>query len=252
MLYYMVRKIGWLLLLLGVVFTYIYFSGGIYAIDSKYRNRAVSDLVVEGADDPFDRVIDFEKLRGINSDVVGWLYMPDSSVDYPILIGSEDEYYLDRNIYGDYSPLGSIFGFSDVSRDLSDGHVMLFGHNMASNQMFGDLKKFVRSDEFRDSHRKFYVYLDRKVMEFDIFSIFVCDENDSMFAKGRELGSMEYMDFVGDIINRDRYSGYSLEGSSIDISDSQVFSLVTCYGRAGSTERLVVNGAVVREKYIIR
>lgn len=239
-------------LVLGGVFFYLYYNDGLYAIDSKYKNEAVRDIVVEETEDPLDRRIDFEKLKAINEDVVGWIYMPDSTIDYPILIGSEDETYLKKDIYKEYNPLGSIFSYSNTKKDLSDGHVMLFGHNMANNQMFGELRKFINSDEFKQEHRKFYIYLENKTLELDIASIFICSEDDIMFQIGRELGTSDYVEFVTSLLGRNKYFDYSLEGSKISITDSQIFSLVTCYGSEGTSERLVVNGGVVREKYYIR
>ena len=248
-----IRVVAYLFLVVSGICLYLYWNDGLYAIDSKFKNKAIQDLIVSEStsEDPLDRKIDFEKLRGINEDVVGWLYIPGTTVDYPILIGSDDESYLYNDINKEYNPLGSIFSYANTSRDLSDGHVMLFGHNMASSQMFGQLKKFVRDESFMHNNRKFYVYLDTKVMEFDIFSIFTCNENDDFFSVGRELGTMDYVDFVTDVIKRNVYSDYVIEDSKISSTDSQVFSLVTCHGSQGTSERLVVNGAVVREKYYI-
>lgn len=244
------KVLVWILFVCSGVFLYLYYSDGLYAIDSKYKNKAIKDTTVIESEDPFDRRIDFEKLKNINEDVVAWVYVPGTTVDYPVLIGDTDDEYLYNDIERKYNPLGSIFSYCKTKKDLSDGHVILFGHNMRTYQMFGELKKFLNTDYMKE-HRKFYVYTERKTLEFDIFSIFSCNENDDFFSTGRELGTAEYVSFLSELISRNKYSDYDIGDSSVSLSDSQVFSLATCYGVAGTSERLVVNGIAVKEKYII-
>lgn len=245
------RILAYGFIVLSVIFLYLYFSGGLHAVDSKYKNDAIRDVVVSETEDPLNRVIDFDKLKSINKDVVGWVYVPGTKIDYPILIGSKDDTYLNTDIEGKYNPLGSIFSYAKTKRDLSDGHVMLFGHNMRQQQMFGQLKKFVNDDEFRKNHKKFYVYTEKKTMEFDIISIFITDENNDFFTTGIELGTANFVNFVTKLLERNKFSDYSLQDSSFKLSDNQVFSLVTCYGSPGTPDRLVVSGSVIRERYII-
>lgn len=244
------RVIVWLLFICSGVFLYIYYSDGLYAIDSKYKNKAIKNTIVAEKENPFDRRINFDKLKSINKDVVGWVYIPGTTIDYPILIGSTDEEYLNKDIEGDYNPLGSIFSFSNTKRDLSDGHVILFGHNMRKFQMFGELRKFLNTDYMKE-HRKFYIYTERSTLEFDIFSIFSCDKDDDFFSTGRELGTAEFVSFLSEVVSRNSNSDYNIGSSSISLSDSQVFSLVTCNGSPGTSLRLTINGVLVREKYII-
>ena len=237
------------LFLISGVFLYLAFNEGFYSLDTKFKNNAIREVVVQETEDPLNRNIDFEKLKGMNEDVVAWVYIPGTTVDYPILIGDSDEEYLYKDIDGNYNPLGSIFSYSKTKRDLSDGHVFLFGHNMRQYQMFGEIRKFLNTD-YMQEHRKFYVYTERKTVEYDIFSIFSCNENDDFFTMGIELGTADYVTMLDSIINRNVNSDYELGSSSIKWSDSQVVSLVTCNGVEGTTERLTVNGIAVREKYI--
>lgn len=245
------RIVSVICLVLGGIFFYLYINKGFYALDSKYKNNAVRDVViVADTEDPLNRKIDFEKLRAINKDVAGWIYVPGTTIDYPILIGEEDETYLNRDIHKEYSPLGSIFSYSDTPRDFSNAHTILFGHNMLKLQMFGELRKFLNNDYMRE-HRKFYVYTDRKTLEFDIFSIFICEETDEFFYSGRELGTADYFSFLSEVVGRNVYSDYNLGDTSLNLADTEMFSLVTCNGAEGTTSRLVVNGVSTRQKYII-
>lgn len=242
-------NIAILILILSGVFYYLYYNDGLYSLDNKYNNDAIRDLVVGEEENPLDRSIDFENLKAINSDVKAWVYIPGTTIDYPVLIGSEDETYINKNIDKKYNPLGSIFSYANTK--LEDGHMMFFGHNMKRHQMFGELKKFLDKDYMR-KHKKMYVYTEKKTMELDIVSIFTVDENDSFFTVGRQLDSSEYVEFVSSMLSRNKYSDYDLGDRGLSYSDSQTVSLVTCHGREGTPTRLVVNGVVSKEKHYIK
>ena len=81
-----------------------------------------------------------------------------------------------------------------------------------------------------------------------IFSIFVTNENDEIFNGEYELGTLEYISLLSELVNRNKYSNNNLDKNIIEYSTTQVFNLITCYGREGTTERLVANGIVVEEK----
>lgn len=183
----------------------------------------------------------FEK----NIDYRGWIKIDNTNINYPILQGQDNEEYLYKDINKDYTPLGSLFSFSGTN--FTKGNTFIFGHNMANNQMFGELRKYIDLD-FLKEHRYLYVYTERKAMKCDIFSIFVTNENDEIFNGEYELGTVEYVSLIEELNKRNKYSEYSLEESSINYSIKQIFNLITCYGREGTTERLVVNAIVEEEK----
>lgn len=242
-------KLAVTLFILSGVFYYLYYNDGWYSINNKYSNDSIRDLAVMETENPLDRIIDFNNLKAINKDVAAWAYIPGTTVDYPVLIGSEDETYLKKDIDGKYNPLGSVFSYADTKLD--DGHIMLFGHNMKRYQMFGELKKFLETD-YMKNNRKMYLYTEDKTMELDIVSIFITDENDDFFTVGRKLETSEYVEFISDMLNRNKYSDFKLGESSLSYSDSQTVSLVTCHGREGTSNRLVVNGVVSKEKHYIK
>lgn len=230
--------VGIIFLLATIVFLYLAFNEAKYSIDTKEKNKAIREVVVtENENNPLNRKIDFHKLKNENKDIVAWIYIPGTTVDYPILIGDTNEEYLYKDLEGNYNPLGSLF--SDAKKDLSEDHIKIYGHNMREFQMFGELRKFLNK-EYMEQHEKFYIYTENKTMECDIFSIFICDIYDSFF--NNNPGS----DLVEVLENKNVNSNYYTKNK--DLSSGKVFNLVTCNGVEGTVERLVVNGIVTKQK----
>jgi sortase B len=173
-------------------------------------------------DDPLMRQIDFEALREINPDIIGWLYVPQIGVDLPVLQGRDNHSYLNLDFEGNVSPVGSIFTWSHADEKLSDMHICLFGHNMPSGQIFGKLSAFKDMD-FTQKNRKFYLYTPKRAKELEVVSVFECDRRDGVFQDGYAGGKTEPM-----------------------------VTLATCTGYGATSDRLVVNGYVVQERLVLR
>ena len=241
----MKKIVAVILLILAIIFLWKGYNDWKYRISNKVKNDSIRELATsEEIEEPLDRIIDFEKLKAINEDIKAWIYIPGTKVDYPILVGDSNEEYLYKDINKDYTPLGSLFTFSGTN--FTKGNTFIFGHNMASSQMFGELRKYLSSD-FLEEHRYFYLYTERKVMKCDIFSIFIANETDNIFSGEYELGTAEYIDLLSELSNRNKYAN-SLEKNIIEYSTTQVFNLITCYGGEGTPDRLLVNGIVIEEK----
>ncbi len=87
-------------------------------------------------------VVDFESLRQINSDVVAWLYIPNTHVNYPVVQGSDNSYYLNRLFTKQWNSAGSIFVDYRNEPGFSDPHTVIYGHQMNNKTMFNDLKLY--------------------------------------------------------------------------------------------------------------
>lgn len=241
----MKKVVASILLILGLVFIINGINDAKYLIDNKVKNQSIREIATSNTSDPLERVIDFEKLKVINEDIEAWIYVPGTNIDYPILVGSSDEEYIYKNLNREYTPLGSIFTYSGTN--FTKGNTFIFGHNMANGQMFGELKRYIDMD-FLKENRYFYIYTERKVMKCNIFSVFIVNENDDVFSNEYELGTADYLSLLSRIINKSNYSDSILDKPTIEYSTAQMFNLVTCYGKAGTSNRLLVNGLVVDEK----
>lgn len=208
-----------MLVLAGVGFLYLAYREYKPFEEVKIELRALSEAVTEedGMNDPIDRNIDFDALKEMNPDIIGWLYAPQIGVDQPILHG---ERYLKKDFAGNYSALGSVFTYDYADELLTDEHICLFAHNMRSGQMFGNLKKF-RDSAFVEENSSIYLYTPERAKELKVYEVKRCHKSDAVF-------QWEWQ------------SGY----------DRQTFTLATCSGYTGTAYRLVVNVEVVREKVV--
>jgi len=96
--------------------------------------------------------INKETLKQISDDVVAWLTVDDTTIDYPIMQGENNLEYLNKNPYGEYALSGSIFLDSRNNEDFTDPYNIIYGHHMNGGLMFGALDEFW-DEKYFDTHR---------------------------------------------------------------------------------------------------
>ena len=84
--------------------------------------------------------LDIPALQEVNSEVIGWIYIPDTEISYPLLHTQDNETYLHAAWDGTENVAGSIFLETQCSTDLTDFNTIIYGHNMRNGSMFGALK----------------------------------------------------------------------------------------------------------------
>ncbi len=99
--------------------------------------------------------VDFDALNAECSDVVGWIYCPDTVVNYPVARGEDNSYYLTRLPDGTWNSSGCIFMDYRCARDISSWNSILYGHNMQNGSMFAILQKY-KNQEFYEEHPVWY------------------------------------------------------------------------------------------------
>ena len=193
-------------------------------------------------DDPVIRElmeIDLEALRQENEDVVGWILIPDTKVNYPLLQWTDNDFYLKHTWKQTKNPNGSIFIEWQNSPDFSDFNTIIYGHNMTSGVMFGSLRKY-KSEKFWKEHPSFYIASDQGVLRYDIFATHKAGIDTIIY--GLELDTeqkkTEFLRFAKDYSNIDT-------GITPTIEDS-IVTLSTCTGQ-GHASRWVVQGVLNEE-----
>lgn len=178
------------------------------------------------------------ELQAINPDVLGWLTIDDTHIDYPVVIGETDMEYVNKDVYGDFALSGSIFMDSDNARDLSDAYTLVYGHHMDNGAMFGDVVEFVNTDYF-ESHPSGTLYLPDATYTIEIFACVQVDAFDSMIYDplAQEGDVSELLHYVDEIAVQSRYIGVQ--------PTDKVIGLSTC-AEAETNGRVVIFGRLDR------
>ena len=114
-----------------------------------------------------------------SDDLIGWIYIADSDIDYPVVQGTDNQYYLHHAPDGSENILGTIFLSYQCAPDFSDNLNILYGHNMQSG-MFGDIRRFKEQDEFA-SHRYGWLLTKEVLFRIDFYALAVISAYDELY-----------------------------------------------------------------------
>lgn len=110
--------------------------------------------------------INFDELKSINQDVAGWLYMEAlPNINYPIVQGSDNDFYLHHTYKKESIFAGSIFVDCKNTKDFSDQNTIVYGHNMKNGSMFGTLKQY-KLQETIDKSPYFWVITPKEAYKY--------------------------------------------------------------------------------------
>ena len=119
----------------------------------------------------YESPIDFTTLQSENSDICAWVEIPGTEISYPVLRHEGDNsYYLTRDSEGQKSSDGSIFVEDYNEPDFEDPVTVLYGHNMKSGAMFGELQSYFSDGEWFSENLTIYVYLPDKTVQYAVFA----------------------------------------------------------------------------------
>lgn len=238
--------IAGMLVIITFIFLILAYRESLPFQKERGKNQTLKEMIIQEEMSPLDREIDFEALQNINPDIIAWLYIPDSNIDYPVVKGKTDTEYLYRDFQGRKNKIGSLFTFADTKDDFSEPHYCIFGHNMNGDQMFGELKKY-RDKEYAKSHKKVYLYFPKRTCEYEVFSIYDTLYNDRIFLHKMQKESEEYQKLIEKMIS-DSTVTMDITDQNV-ISRKPVITLATCSDYTLTPQRLVVNGVQIQERY---
>jgi len=137
----------------------------------------------------------FKELQSVNADIIAWLSIYGTNIDYPVTQGRDNMKYVDTNAEGRYSLSGSIFLDCSNSKDFNDFNNILYGHHMANKVMFGEIGEFSDKKMF-DSHRYGSLYFGGKDHGIEFFAyIHTSAYNNTVFTPNvKEDSRQAYLD----------------------------------------------------------
>ena len=123
-------------------------------------------------------VVDFDSLREINSNVVGWIILEGTQINYPVVHGDTNYQYLHHLFDGTFNPSGSIFVDAYNAPGFREPNTIIYGHHMNDGQMFAALE-FYRSQQFFDENPYIFLLTPERDYVIKVFSGFVADPHQS-------------------------------------------------------------------------
>lgn len=125
---------------------------------------------------PYVSPIDFAPLWETNPDTIGWIRVPDTKIDYPIVQSPDNQYYLHKDFEGKDSVYGTIYLDVDSKSDFSGWNNPIYGHHMKDGSMFKDVVKF-KDQEFFENHRYFEIYTPERTIHLKTLGCYYSDSN---------------------------------------------------------------------------
>lgn len=204
-----------------------------YNIYIKTKDYKKADITYEKV-----KKLSKEDLSNINSDFRFWINVESTNIDYPVLQGKDNEFYLNKDIYKEKLGSGSIF--MDYRNDYeNDENTIIYGHNMKNKTMFSQLENF-KDESFFNENNKIKIITNDKEYIYEVFSAYYVSPNYNYIIPTFDNKS-DYETYLGEITNK------SLHKSNINVSSNdKIITLSTCSYETKNT-RTVVHGKLINK-----
>ena len=213
------KKVVIILLLIIIIFSSVYLIQYFYDMYiSKKQSNLLNEITISDIQNSLtennveesivvplksERILKLEELRKENEDIVGWVEIENTEINYPVLQADDNDFYMNHNYKGEKSSAGSIFLDKDYDFNLPSSNLLIYGHNMKNNTMFQNLLKFSAF------YSKVYYKTDKNVFRYYNF----------VNASSEE----DYNNFVGNVKKASLYD----TGINVNFGD-KLITLSTC------------------------
>lgn len=157
-------------------------------------------------------------LHNDNPNIKAWIRIDDTPVDYPVMQGEDDAYYLRHNYLNEYSKFGSIFMRATNSPDFSDNLTVIYGHNFKTDIMFGSLIQY-EDEAYRKEHPYITVFTPHEEITYEITDCYNALPTDAVYAPAQDAGD-KYL--VLSTCNRNGSVRFLIVGKRLEDIDKKV------------------------------
>ena len=177
------------------------------------------------------------KLKAINKDYKMWIQVEGTSINYPVVQGADNEYYLNHDFNNNINSSGSIF--IDYKNDIKeDKNIIVYGHNMKNKTMFQPLINF-KEKQFFEKNKYIILTVNNKEYKYEIFSSYLIDANVDEL-KISFSSNEDFLNYIKQIKEK------SLYNRNLNIkNDDKIITLSTCSYETKST-RIAVCGKLIK------
>lgn len=193
-------------------------------IDKTFRKKSVIQ-------------IDSDAMLERNSDYLGWIYIPDTTISYPVVMSHDNQDYLHQSFDKEYLYAGTIFMDCRCYDGVTNKHSVLYGHNMRDGSMFAGIRNFV-DQKYVEEHPYFWFITPEYRLLYKVFSATVSSPyDDTVF--GVTYDSIDdFRESMEDIANRSQ-----VKTDTVPTKDDFVMTLSTCTNDGSS--RFTLHGVLL-------
>ena len=140
-------------------------------LESEKKGETISTENTEEQNVVTERTLQVKQLQEQNADIVGWLEIENTNINYPVLQGTDNSYYMTHNYKKENSRNGSIFLDANYNWNIASNNLLIYGHNLGNGMMFQELLKYEKESFYRE-HPVIRFTTAEEDAEYEIISVF--------------------------------------------------------------------------------
>ncbi len=241
------------LLIIAIVVCIIFYANQGKFDSNKYKVKPGENNITVSYPDDFvppvplvENPIKFDELEKENPDIHGWITIPNTNIDYPIVqsFSEDDLFYVNHNIDKKKSAAGAIFTQKLNQRDFTDRNTVIYGHNMRNGSMFRHLHKFKKEDFFNEN-RYIYIYTRGHILTYEIIAAYEYDSRHILnsFDFSNDEVYKEYLEYI-----QNPKSIYKNIKEYDLTTDDKIVTLSTCLANNTPDKRYLVQGVLIKDE----
>ena len=197
------------------------------------------EIVEENKEDNKKYKINFEELKNKNSDTIAWIKVENTSIEFPVVKTNDNSYYLTHNFNKQNNSAGWIFADYKNRFDGKDKNIVIYGHNMLDDSMFGTLKNVIKKEWYNNENNRYITLItENEYSIYEVFSVYQIEKED-YYIKTDFNSDKEFEKFLQEVKKR------SIKDFNIEISkENNILTLSTCANN--SKYRVVLPNPVER------
>ncbi len=186
--------------------------------NKKIQEKISDDIIINEE----ETTIDFNKLKELNKDTVGWLKVNGTNIEYAVVKTNDNSYYLDHNFENEYNKAGWIFADYKNKLDGTDKNIVIYGHNRRDGSMFGSLSNILKEEWYlNEENRKITFITEKEEAVYEVFSIYQIEAEDYYITTN--FGNGEFLEYIQTVKNR------SIKDFNVEVSkEDNILTLSTC------------------------
>jgi len=222
------RFFFWLIFLAALV-VFLYSAFQLFKIlKANWDEKREKDRIIEIGNIPEDPeqpfTINWEALKKENDQIKAWIIVPDTNISYPIVQGTDNDYYLHHTFGKQVNYAGAVFIDYHNKPDFSDNNTLIYGHNVKHETMFSQLEKFM-DKQFFDDHKYVYLFTEQQNYKCEVVSFESTYDRSPSYRYGI-TDAKEWKDYI-DLVTAPDLNGHVRSNVKMGVSDRMV-SLSTC------------------------